>query len=401
MRVFGKISSRGRLVAQSESCPPLRARSRRTRLRPNIEVMETRSLLSHASVVHTMAHHHVPKSLFYQQTNLVTDNPAIAQAPTTDVKLKNPWGIAASPTSPFWVADNNSGFSTLYDGTGTPQSLVVTIPPPAGAQGPATPTGITFNSTSDFAVSSGGKTAPANFIFATEDGTISGWSFSVDKNNAILEVDNSAAGAVYKGLAWATAPSGNWLYATNFRSGHVDVFDTNYKPVNLGATAFTDRRIPKGFAPFGITTVNGNLLVTFAKQDAAKHDDVPGKGLGFVDLFNPDGVLIKRIASRGTLNAPWGMAVAPSNFGKFSNDLLIGNFGDGRISAFKQVGNSAVFAGQLGASPRGKTISIDGLWGLSFGNGASSGNTNTLYFTAGVNGEADGLFGELNPTPPQ
>jgi uncharacterized protein (TIGR03118 family) len=339
----------------------------------------------------------------YQQTNLVSNDTTIIPAMQPDKNLINPWGIVASKTGPFWVSDNNAGVSTIYDGAGNPQSLVVTIPPPKGSTAAATPTGIVSNSQGGFTVTSGGNSGSAEFIFATEDGTISGWNFGVDQNNAILKVDNSTVGpgAVYKGLALATAPAGNELFATNFRAGTMDVFNSSFQQITPTTSgAFTDPKIPSGFAPFGITNFNGNLLVTFAKQDSAKHDDIPGRGLGFVDLFSPSGALLARVAKRGQLNAPWGMAVAPGNFGKFSNDLLIGDFGDGRINAFKvnASGTKFTFAGQL-SGPKNKPITIDGLWGLAFGNGAMAGNTNSLYFTAGPNGETAGLFGVITAAP--
>jgi uncharacterized protein (TIGR03118 family) len=350
-------------------------------------MLESRALMSQ---VHALAAHHHGKSHLVQ-TNLVSDGNSASH---TDPKLVNPWGIADSSTSPFWLSDNGTGVSTLYNGSGTPSSLVVTIPTPPGDANAAAPTGIVFNSTTDFVVSSGGKTGVSAFVFATEDGTISGWSPKVDGTHAILAVDNSSTSAVYKGLALASSTSGNRLYATNFRSGTVDVFDANFKPVALSSGAFHDSHIPAGFAPFGITNLGGDLLVTFAKQDGAKHDDVPGKGNGFVDLFDPNGNLIARVAKRGTLNSPWGLVVAPSSFGTFAGDLLVGDFGDGRINAYHLVGNTAKFVGQV-TKPSGKPLHIDGLWGLEFGNGAMAGSTNTLFFTAGPDGEQHGLFGSL------
>jgi uncharacterized protein (TIGR03118 family) len=335
-------------------------------------------------------------SAAYLQTNLVSDLPGVAN--TTDPNLVNPWGIVASSSSAFWIADNGTGLSTLYNGSGTPQSLVVTIPPPAGGTSTAAPTGIVFNSTTDFSVSSGGKTGTAAFIFATEDGTISGWSPKVNATNAILEVDNSAVGpgAVYKGLALGNnTANGNLLFATNFRAGTVDVFDKNFKSVNLGATAFTDTTLPAGFAPFGIRNIGGKLYVTYAMQNDVKHDDVAGPGNGFIDVYDTNGNLVQHFASGGTLNSPWGLAVAPSNFGTLSNDLLVGNFGDGLINAFNAT--TGDFIGQLQGT-NGNTVHIDGLWGLNFGNGASAGPTNTLFFTAGINGERNGLFGSLQPS---
>jgi uncharacterized protein (TIGR03118 family) len=332
----------------------------------------------------------------YLQTNLVSDLPGVAN--TTDPNLVNPWGIVASSGSPFWINDNGAGLSTLYNGSGTPQSLVVTIPPPAGGTPPAAPTGIVVNTTSDFMVSSGGKTGTAAFIFATEDGTISAWSPKVNATNAILEIDNSTVGlgAVYKGLALGNdSINGNRLFATNFRAGTVDVFDKNFKAVKLGATAFQDPTLPAGFAPFGISNIGGKIFVTFAMQDDAKHDDVAGPGNGFIDVFDTNGTLLQHFASGGDLNSPWGLAMAPGNFGTFSGDLIVGNFGDGVIHAFNLTTGAEV--GQL-QDVNGNAVRIDGLWGLDFGNGASAGPKNTLFFTAGINAERNGLFGSLQPS---
>lgn len=325
---------------------------------------------------------------FYQQTNLVSDLPG---AQFTDGQLVNPWGLVASSTSPWWISDNGTGLSTLYNGQGVKIPLAVTIPVPAGspAGSTAAPTGTVFSS-SGFNVSENGITAPSRFIFSTEDGTISSWSPTVDPTNAILEVDRSkvGAGAVYKGLTLGSNAAGTFLFATNFRSGAVEVFDSNFNYVS----SFTDPTLPKGYAPFGIQNIGGNLYVTFALQNAAKHDDVAGQGHGFVDLFNTSGHLLRRIASRHDLNSPWGLAQAPANFGKFSNDLLVGNFGDGLIHAFNPLTGEerGVLKGAKGAP-----IQISGLWALQFGNGAAAGATNELFFTAGIDGEAHGLFGDL------
>lgn len=331
---------------------------------------------------------------FYQQTNLVSDLPGVAGV--TDPNLVNSWGIVHGPTTPFWIADNGTGVSTLYNGAGTPfpvgSPLVVTIPPPhdslAGAT--AAPTGIVFNPTAGFAVAKGNVSGAALFLFATEDGTISGWNRNVDPTNAILEVDKSP-GAVYKGLAMGSNASGDFLYATNFRAGTVDVFNSQFHQVSL-AGSFTDRKLPHGYAPFGIANIDGKLVVTYALQDAAKHDDVAGRGHGFVDVYDTNGHLIRRLVQRGQLDSPWGLALAPDNFGRFSNDLLVGNFGNGRINAFDP--ETGGFRGEL-RDAKNRPITIDGLWGLDFGNDASAGPSTTLFFTAGLNHEADGLFGSL------
>ena len=337
----------------------------------------------------------------YQQTNLVSDIPGLAA--NTDPNLVNPWGMASSNTSPFWVSDNEAGATTLYNGAGEPfpvgSPLVVIIPPPAGSSAPSTPTGQVFNdfnvtSPSDFTVASN---RPSLFIFATEDGTISGWNPFVPaflSTTAILKVDNSASGAVYKGLAIGSNASGNFLYAANFHDGTIDVFDKNFALASL-AGSFSDPDIPDGFAPFNIQNLDGQLYVTYAKQDADKHDDVAGEGHGFVDVFDTDGNFIQRVAMRGQLNSPWGLVFAPADFGRFSNDLLVGNFGDGRINAYRQEGDHFHFHGQL-RGPDGKRITIDGLWALRFGNGSlNSGPTNVLFFTAGPDDEQHGLFGSL------
>jgi uncharacterized protein (TIGR03118 family) len=320
------------------------------------------------------------------QHNLVSDIPGMAV--TTDPNLKNPWGIAFSATSPFWIADNKTGVSTLYNTNAQKLGLTVTIPPPAGSTDTAAPTGIVFNGTPDFVVSSGGKSGPALFIFATEDGTISGWNPTVNGTAAILTVDNSGSESVYKGLALASSRFGNRLYATDFHNNAVHVFDSHFNLVS----SFTDASLPPGFAPFGITNIGGDLYVSFALQEGPDNeDDEPGPGNGFVDEFSPTGQLVRRFASQGTLNSPWGMAYA-QNFGNFSNALLVGNFGDGTINAFDFT--TGDFLGQL-INPQGRPIMIDGLWALAFGNGAQGGHSNVLYFTAGLNDEEDGLFGDL------
>jgi uncharacterized protein (TIGR03118 family) len=334
---------------------------------------------------------------FYEQTNLVSNIPGMAKF--TDKNLKNPWGIAFGPKTPFWVADNGAGVATMYKGNGTLQPLVVTIPPPKGQTSPAAPTGIVFNSTDDFVVSKNGKSGPAVFIFATEDGTLSGWNPKVDRTNAILEVNNpdTNTGPVYKGLASGRDKGDDLLFAANFRFGRVDVFNSKFKQVSH----FTDHNVPSGFAPFGIRNINGLLYVTFAKQDDAKHDDVAGAGNGFVDVFNTDGHLIKHLISRGALNSPWGLALAPSDFGRFSHALLVGNFGDSTINAFNP--RNGDFLGTLkdkDGNPLGRgsnPVGSKGLWGLTFGNGRQAGDRDTLFFTAGINDEADGLFGAIEP----
>jgi uncharacterized protein (TIGR03118 family) len=333
----------------------------------------------------------------YVQHNLASDVPGLADQ--TDPNLVNPWGISMSSTSPFWISNNHSGVTSVYDGQGKPaptaNPIVVKIPVPSGGNPPAAPTGQVFNDTQGFVVN--GKPAP--FIFVTEDGTISAWSPSADPANAILMVDNSAAGAVYKGVALANTSNGPMLYAANFNAATIDVFDGNFSPV-ISAGAFTDPNLPAGFAPFNVQRIGRKLYVTYAMQDAAKHDDVAGAGNGFVDVFDVAGNLVTRLVSNGSLNSPWGLALAPGNFGDFSNVLLVGNFGDGVINAFDPCSGEYLGTLQDGS---GAKIIISGLWGLSFGNGRGAGDATTLYFTAGIAGsgnvEDHGLFGSIAIAP--
>jgi uncharacterized protein (TIGR03118 family) len=323
----------------------------------------------------------------YAQTNLVSDG--AVTAPNTDKHLINPWGIAFAPGAPFWISDNNSGFSTLYDNQGVPQSLIVTIPPPSGAPGPATPTGIVANSTTSFAVNG----SPAFFIFSTEDGTISAWTGG---NNAVLEVDNpnfnSGTDPVYKGLALLTNGTNNFLLAANFRNARVDVFDSTFKPTALTGT-FTDPTIPAGFAPFSIHVLNNNqIFVAYAMQNSQKHDPTNAPGNGFVSLFDTNGNFVRRVISQGSLNSPWGLVTAGANFGQFSNDLLVGNFGDGKINAFDPSTGNLI--GTLNDA-NGNALVNGSLWELVFDPTGQTGAKDTLYFSAGLANEGDGLFGAI------
>jgi uncharacterized protein (TIGR03118 family) len=352
----------------------------------------------------------------YHQRNLVSNLTTVG-AKVQDTNLVNAWGLSHSPTGPWQVSDNGTGVSTQYksNGRGVPPgvspvtpSVVVTIPLPGGGPGGA-PTGNVFNGTSDFVVTKGSASAPSQFLFATEDGTISGWNPSVDATNALIVVDRSAVsqggftGAVYKGLALASNSSGNFLYATNFRFGQVDQFDAHFNFVKhfTDPALASDCPIPgppaQCFAPFGIQNIGGNLFVTFALQNPVHHDDVGGPGNGFVDEFDTNGNMIRRFASDGMLNSPWGLALAPANFGMFSNDLLVGNFGDGRINAFALGSGTGLgtFIDQL-KDPHGNLITINGLWGLAFGNGGLAGDTSTLFFASGLNDEVNGLFGAIS-----
>jgi uncharacterized protein (TIGR03118 family) len=360
----------------------------------------------------------------YTQKNLVSDiaqpNNADGSKVLVDPNLKNPWGITRSSTSPWWISNNNSGTSTLYDGSGNPISIFpdpagspfndfVIVPPPGFAPGTTSaPTGIVFNgSPTDFLLNKGTPAGnPAIFIFATEDGTISGWNPADNipaggkppSINVVLEVDNSgngsANGAVYKGATSADINGARYLYVTNFRAARVEVYGTNFHRVHFGEDAFDDESIPPGFAPFNIQNIGGSLFVTYAKQDGPRHDDVPGDGLGYVDIFSPAGKLEGRLQHGPWMNAPWGVVWTPRDFGEFSNTILVGNFGSGWIAAFN--GFTREFIGFM-KNPDNSLVTIDGLWSLTFGNGGGAGPSTTLYFAAGINGEQDGLFGTLTP----
>jgi uncharacterized protein (TIGR03118 family) len=328
---------------------------------------------------------HIVQTL--SQTNLVSDQPGVAA--TTDPNLVNAWGISFNPAGPAWVSDNGTGVTTVYDATGA-LKLTVTVPAPGSADAGTTsaPTGQVFNGTSDF----GGDL----FIFATEDGTISGWQ---PKKGAVLHVDNSAGGdnsAVYKGIAMGSSK----LYVTNFRAGTVEVYDANYQPTSVSG-GFVDPYLPRGFAPFNVFIDGARVFVSYAKQDDKKHDDVKGAGLGFVDLYDGQGHFQQRLISGHALNAPWALATAPAAFGDIGGALLVGNFGDGRINVYDldddgyghlQVDDRGAIGDATGAA-----ISIDGLWGLAFSPNADQ---NRLYFAAGPSGETHGLFGRLELPPP-
>jgi uncharacterized protein (TIGR03118 family) len=333
-------------------------------------------------------------------SKLVSDG-AVAAA-TKDANLVNPWGIVFAPGATVWVANNRTQTATLYDGTGLRQTRVVNIP--AGLNGPADPTGIVANGTTDFVVTHGSASAPAKFIFDGAGGTITAWAPSVDGQNAFVEYDDGAGGAVYRGLAIATDPSKvTRLYATDFHNGKVDAFDTTFHKVTVSG-GFSDSTLPAGYAPFGIQalTVHDQTLiyVTYAKQDTAKHDNVDGAGLGLIDVYDTQGVLQSHlVAAGGKLNAPWGLVLAPANYGTLSNMLLVGNFGDGAINAFDP---STGKSGGTLSDASGQPIATPGLWGIAFGNGAHNQPATTLYFAAGIASGADGLYGriDLGATPP-
>jgi uncharacterized protein (TIGR03118 family) len=315
----------------------------------------------------------------YKQTNLVANVAGVANH--TDAQLSNPWGISFLPGNPFWIANNNGGTSTLYDAQGNKQSLVITIP---GASmnpcNPGCPTGTVANNSSNF---NGGA-----FLFDTEDGIVANWTGA---NSAVIAVDNSSTGAVYKGLALLNGSSGAFLLAANFNSGKVDVFDRNFNPASLAGT-FTDPNLPAGFAPHGIHVINNQVYVAYAMQDAAKHDPTFGAGKGVVDVFDENGNFVKTFVSGGQLNAPWGVVATPATFGTFSNAILVGNFGGGTINAFDTTGK---FLGQV-TDTANKPIVNPGLWDMVFGAGGT-GDPNTLYFTAGGATQTSGLFATLVP----
>ncbi|HJX08480.1 MAG TPA: TIGR03118 family protein [Actinomycetota bacterium] len=324
----------------------------------------------------------------YKLTRLVSDR---AGAQHRDPNLVNAWGLVAGPTTPWWVANNHSNTSTLYDGSGTPLPLVVTV---GGA-----PTGTVFNGGKGFVVSHNGESGPALFLFDTESGVIRGWNPDVPSpapsTKAFRVVDMRSDNAIFKGLAIAhTDHHGDRLYATDFHNAKVDVFDEQFNPVNIKG-AFQDPNIPDGYAPFGIQTIGHHIFVTYAKQDADAEDDVAGAGLGFVDMYGRSGKLLQRVASRGSLDAPWGIAWAPRNFGAASGDLLIGNFGDGVINIFEPESHGQ-FEHQGSLHRRnGNQMVIPGLWALEFGNNGPAGPSTTLFFTAGPNDETHGLFGSI------
>lgn len=342
----------------------------------------------------------------YTQKNLASNTGA---APLNDTNLQNAWGLVAGPGTPWWVSNNAGGTSTLYamDPTGTTATLVpinpapnefVTVPNAPSQGAPGSPTGVMFNgSPTDFLLAPG---KPAIFLFVSEDGTVQGWHPAVNRASAVIKVDNSqvpdaANGAVYKGATIAEIDGKKFVLAANFRSGRIDVFDTTFKQVRISEEAFEDDEIPRGFAPFNVQGIGPNIYVTFAKQDAARHDPVPPEpGLGFVDVFNSHGRLLQRLQHGPWFDAPWGVVWATQHFGEFTNTILIGNFRGGNIASFNPV--TGRFLGNM-LNPDGSTLLIDGLWALRFGNDGPAGPGTTLFFTSGPNHEQDGLFGTLKP----
>ncbi|HEY1984080.1 MAG TPA: TIGR03118 family protein [Terracidiphilus sp.] len=330
----------------------------------------------------------------YLVTDLTADQSGVA--PLTDSNLVNPWGLTRSSSSPWWVSDNGTGLSTLYDGTGAAKSLVVTVPTGDPQLSPTgTPTGTVFNGGTGFALAAG---KPALFMFVTEDGTVSGWNPGVNATSAVIKV-NTHGTSVFKGATLATVSdmsgdSLSYLYVADFRRGRVQVYDSSFHQVEMTDDAFEDESLPRGFAPFNVQNIGGDLYVTYGRQDAQKHDEVDGAGLGYVDVFSPAGRLIRRLQHGDWLNAPWGLALASGDYGIYSHDLLVGQFGSGNIAVYDPA--TGRFKGLL-QDASNHPISISGLWALSFGSGSGSGPATTLYFTAGSDGEQHGLFGSVTP----
>ena len=339
----------------------------------------------------------------FHQTNLISDLTNQGAQVVDKDALKNPWGLAFGPMTPLWAADNNSGLATLYSitpggATASKVGLTVTVPGGrASTNDGSSPTGQVFNPTSGFVVTTPAGSGPGLFIFSSESGQITAWNPMADpvvKGASTATLKFSSPTAVYKGLTIATNDDGTFLYASNFHDGTVDVFNSQFQLTHLEGD-FTDPRLPPGYAPFGIQNINGLIYVTYALQNAAKHDDVAGRGHGFIDIYTSNGFLIERLASRGDLDSPWGLAEAPAGFGPFGGKLLVGNFGNGLIHVY----------GLFRGDPHGALldeqhhpIQIDDLWSLKFGT-ATTGGTGTLLFSAGINDEADGLIGAINPAP--
>ena len=323
----------------------------------------------------------------YAQTNLVSSVPGLAAV--TDPQLINAWGLSFSPTSPYWISDAGTGVSTLYNAAGVKQGLVVTIPGPGGGV-PGVPTGQVFNNAASFALGNGSN---ATFIFASATGTISGWNGAAG-TTAITKVNQFTAGAAYTGLAIAGSGGTARLYAANFGNGRVDAFDGGFAPILAGS--FTDPNLPAGYAPFNVQTLGGSVYVTYALKNPLTGEDAPGAGHGFVDVFNTDGVLQRRLVSDGALDSPWGLAIAPAGFGPFGGALLVGNFGDGMIHAYNNT-TGALLGAITGSN--GAPIVNDGLWGIAFGNNGAGSDPNSLYIAAGINDEHDGLFARISAVP--
>jgi uncharacterized protein (TIGR03118 family) len=351
-----------------------------------MNVAERRRFMLRASSILVCACSFGPVALaqHYNETDLVSD--LAGRAASQDTDLVNPWGLSRGSGTPWWVANNHSGTSTLYNGAGAKQLLTVTITPAAGSTEGGAPTGTVYNGTADFSLPAGG---PAKFIFVAEDGTISGWN-----GGPATTVVSTKEKSVYKGVAIASFRGANYLYVANFSRKRIDVFDSSFTRVHVGGDAFEDHRIPRSFSPFNIQNIGDNLYVAFAKLDPATNDEVAGAGLGFVDVFSPGGRLLRRLEHGDWLNAPWGLVLASGDFGTFSHHILVGQFGSGEIAAYDAV--TGRFVGKV-RDASDKVLAIEGLWALSFGNDDKAGPATTLFFTAGIDDENHGLFGTLRP----
>lgn len=342
----------------------------------------------------------------FADTALVSNNVGVVATNTTiDANLSNPWGLATAPGLPFWIADNNSNLVTLYSGTGQFQTNEVTgsnatgIAIPASAAGvPANPTGQVYNANGGFLISTSHGQETSLFMLVGEGGTLAAWAQDSGATAVATYddgIDNGTDHAVYKGLALGTVNGAAYLYATDLHNNKVDVFDTNFEKPATMQGKFVDPTMPAGFVPFGIAALGGQLYVSYAMQDPAKHDEVTGAGLGYVDVYDLTGNFVSRFASADSLNAPWGIVLAPAGFGSFEGDLLISNFGDGTINIFAPNGTSlATSMGPL-TDNSGKPFAIPGLWSLAFGNGDADKPITTLFYTAGFADQTDGVFGSI------
>ena len=378
----------------------------RAKLFSQLESLEAREMMSAIHAASVPAAHAAVKQAsvaanannIYLATDLVSDQPGVA--PITDSTLVNGWGIAVDPTSgEFWVSAADSGVSEVYGGdvAGKPLNSKYKVAIPGGA-----PTGQVFNATTDFKVSDLYYTRPAQFITSSEAGAVTGWNYYVGlkpgegiPSKLAVTTFQATDGAVYKGLAEGNNGTANYLYLADFHNNKIDVLDSKYQLTHL-AGSFSDPNLPTGYAPFNIAAINGKLYVSYAVQDAEKHDDVPASGRGVIDVFDLNGNLQKRLATSGALNSPWGMVQAPATFGSFGNALLVGNFGDGTINAFNAASGS--YLGRLSGAGNSPLV-IDGLWGLAFGNGVTAGEANALYYAAGPEHESHGLFGKITANP--
>ena len=349
----------------------------------------------------------------YLQRNLVADTAGSRsesgskiwiKAENVDPNLVNAWGLAFNPYGFAWLLDHHTGMATLYNGEGHPQSPVVDIPPGVGsADSKGRPTGIVWNGGPGFVVRQGVLSGPSRFIFATEDGAISAWSPAIDASRAVRVFPRAyASNALYTGLAIGADGARPLLYAADFRNNRVDVFNTDFAWIILAGKPFVDPQMAPGYAPFGIQAINGDIYVTYAKQEtpgdqrSERANPVSGSGFGFVSVFTPDGRFVSRVASNGALNKPWGLALAPAGFGRLGGRLLVANGGDGAINAYDQ--SSGKFAGRL-CGAGGRPIAIDGLWAIGFGNGAANQPVDTLFFSAGPDNGQHGLYGRLDAIP--